>query len=172
MMMVALLLEIGHFRPENIQAYTAPLGAYVLAGAFVLDRVRTLPADLKALLAPVDVLGALLIMGPTLVQSFDDDAWGYGLLLLGEGLAFVGLALVQRRIWLLSTSVSFVVFNGVHYVFLAGGPPLPNWAILAIAGVAVMAAGTAILFGRERWTEWQRALRIWWDREEPASEAR
>ena len=172
LIMVALLLEIGHFRPENIQAYTAPLGAYVLAGAFVLDRVRTLPADLKALLAPVDVLGALLIMGPTLVQSFDDDAWGYGLLLLGEGLAFVGLALVQRRIWLLSTSVSFVVFNGVHYVFLAGGPPLPNWAILAIAGVAVMAAGTAILFGRERWTEWQRALRIWWDREEPASEAR
>ena len=171
LMMVALLLEIGHFRPENVQAYTAPLGGYVLAGAFVIARARALPAELRALLPPVEVLGALLIMGPTLVQSFEDGAWGYGLLLLGEGLAFVGLALVRRRIWLLSTSVSFVVLNGVHYLFLAGGPALPNWAILAIAGVAVMAAGTAILFGRERWTEWQRVLQVWWDREEPVSGA-
>ncbi|MCH8849665.1 MAG: zinc ribbon domain-containing protein [Chloroflexi bacterium] len=171
LMMVALLLEIGHFRPENVQAYTVPLGAYVLAGAFVLHRVRAVPADLKALLPQIEVLGALLIMGPTLVQSFEDGAWAYGLLLLGESLAFVGLALVLRRIWLLSTSVSFVVLNGVHYLFVVGGPPLPNWAILAIAGVAVMAAGTAILFGRERWTEWQRVLQVWWDREEPVSEA-
>ena len=171
LMMVALLLEIGHFRSENVQAYTVPLGAYVLAGAFVLHRVRAVPADLKALLPQIEVLGALLIMGPTLVQSFEDGAWAYGLLLLGESLAFVGLALVQRRIWLLSTSVSFVVLNGVHYLFVVGGPPLPNWAILAIAGVAVMAAGTAILFGRERWTEWQRVLQVWWDREEPVSEA-
>jgi hypothetical protein len=41
---------------------------------------------------------------------------------------------------------------------------LPNWALLAIAGTLVMAAGTAILFGRDQWTRWQAAIEEWWNR--------
>ena len=40
LLMVALLLEIGHFRPDNVQAYTAPLGVYLFAGAVLASRVR------------------------------------------------------------------------------------------------------------------------------------
>jgi hypothetical protein len=104
-------------------------------------------------------------MGPSFVQSLDDNAWRYGLILLGEGLGFVALGLVRRRLWLLGVSIFFVVVDGLHYLFFAGGPALPNWAILAIAGTAVMAAGTAILLGRDRWTAWQTALQAWWNRE-------
>lgn len=165
LLMVALLLEIGHFRPENAQAYTAPLGAYLLAAAVLTTRLRQLPRDLRVLTGPVEALGAALIMGPSFAQSLDEGAWHYGLILLGEGLGFVALALVQRRLWLLGTAVTFVVIDGAHYLFFAGGPALPNWAILAIAGTAVMAAGTAILLGRERWTDWQRLVQAWWNRE-------
>jgi hypothetical protein len=51
----------------------------------------------------------------------------------------------------------------LHYLFFSGGPALPNWAMLAIAGVLVMAAGTAILFGRDQWTRWQSAIEAWWN---------
>ena len=41
---------------------------------------------------------------------------------------------------------------------------LPNWLLLAIAGMLVMAAGTAILLGRDQWSRWQSALEAWWNR--------
>ncbi|MEX1254429.1 MAG: hypothetical protein WEE64_08815 [Dehalococcoidia bacterium] len=167
LLMVALLLEVGHFRPENVQAYTAPLGVYLLAGALLGLRVRDLPRDLRELLGPIEALSAALIVGPSLVQSFDEGAWRYGVIVLAEGLALVALALVQRRVWLLGVSVGFVVLDSVHYLIEAGVPPIPTWAILAIAGIAVMAAGTAILLGRDRWTEWQQAAIAWWYREPP-----
>jgi hypothetical protein len=170
LMMVALLLEIGHFRPENPQAYTAPLGVYLLAGALLALRVRGLPVELQEATGPTEALGALLIMAPSFVQSLDDNAWRYGLILLPEALAFVAVALVQRRIWLLSASLSLAVLDGVHYLFFAGGPVLPNWAILAIGGTAVMAAGTAILLGRDRWVVWQRVIQAWWRHERLPSE--
>jgi hypothetical protein len=165
LVMVAGLLEIGHFRPENAQAYTAPLGVYILAIALLSLRVRDLPAGARAFIPAAEVLGAALIMGPSFAQSLDEDAWRYGLILLAVGIGFVGLALVQRRIWLMGAATTFVVMDGAHYLFFAGGPVLPNWAILAIAGTAVMAAGTAILLGRENWTAWQKRLQTWWYRE-------
>ena len=170
-LMVALLLEIGHLRPGNVQAYTAPLGVYLLLGALLSLRVAELPQELRSFVGPLEVLGAAVLMGPTLGQSWGDGAWRYGLILLGEGLGLLALALVQRRLWLLGASVTFVVLDGLHYLFFAGGPAIPSWAILAIAGAAVMAAGTAILLGRDRWIVWQRSLQGWWRREAPTVSA-
>ena len=163
LMMVTLLLEIGHFRPDNIQAYTAPLGIYVLAGSLLALRFRTLPEDLRETVGVGELIGALLLMAPSFLQSLDHGAWAYGIILLAEGLALVGLAVVRRRLWLLCSSTGFVVADGLHYLFFSGGPALPNWAMLAIAGVLVMAAGTAILFGRDQWTRWQSAIEAWWN---------
>jgi len=172
LMMVALLLEIGHFHPDNIQFYTVPLGIYVLLGVLLSSRLRTLPDDLRSLVGPVESLGAILIMGPSLVQSFDEGAWVYGVVLLGEGLGLVAVAIMRRRLWLLGSAIGFTVLDGLHYLFFAGGPALPTWAMLALAGTAVMAAGTAILFGRDQWTRWQHAVEDWWSGEQSHSEAR
>ena len=160
--MVALLLEIGHFRPDNVQWYTAPLGIYLLGGALLLSRLKDLPLRSQELSA-VETTGAIILMGPTLVQSLEEGAWAYGVVLLIEGIALVGLGLLWRRVWLLGTATAFVVLDGLHYLFFAGGPALPNWVILAIAGAAVMAAGTLILLGRDKWTRWHRALLAWWN---------
>jgi hypothetical protein len=164
LMMVALLLEVGHFRPDNIQAYTAPLGVYVLVAAPLALRFRALSDDVREAIGIGELLGALLIMAPTFLQSFDHDAWLYGIILLIEGLALVGLAVLRRRLWLLCSSTGFVVVDGLHYLFFSGGPTPPNWLLLAIAGTLVMAAGTAILFGRDQWTIWQSNLEAWWNR--------
>ncbi len=76
----------------------------------------------------------------------------------------LGIALVQRWVWLLSTATGFIVLDALRYLFNAA-ELLPNWAILALAGTLVMAAGMAILLGRERWTVWQQAMQAWWRRE-------
>jgi hypothetical protein len=171
LMMVALLLEIGHFRPDNVQFYTAPLGAYLLLGALLSSRKRGLPDDLRQIIVLVESLGAILIMAPSLEQSFDEGAWAYGVVLLGEGLGLLAVAIMRRRLWLLGSAIGFVVLDGLHYLFFAGGPALPTWAMLALAGTAVMAAGTAILFGRDQWMHWQQALEDWWSGEQSHAEA-
>ena len=170
LLMVALLLETGHFRPENVQAYTAPLGVYLLAGALLASRVRALPDDLRSLIGPLQTLGAVVLMGPSLIQSWEAGGWPYALLLLGEGLALLSLALVQRWLWLLSTSMSFVVLAALRYLFDAA-QTLPNWVTLTLAGLLLLAAGMAILLGREWWTRWQRAVQAWWSGEPLSAEA-
>ncbi len=168
LMMAALLLEVGHFRPDNIQAYTAPLGVYVLAAALLALRLRSLPEDIRDALGVGELGGALLLMAPTFFQSLHHGAWAYGTILLVEGLALVGVAVVRRRLWLLCSSTGFVVADGLHYLFFSGGPTPPTWVLLSVAGMLVMAAGTGILLGREQWTVWQAGIEAWWSREAEA----
>ena len=171
LLMVALLLEIGHFRPENVQAYTAPLGVYLLAGAFLASRVRALPDELRSLIGPLQTVGAMVLMGPSLVQSWEADGWPYALLVLGEGLLLLSLALVGRWLWLLSTSTSFVVLAALRYLFDAA-QVIPNWVTLTLAGLLLLAAGMAILIGREEWTRRQRMAQAWWSGESLPAEAK
>ncbi|MCH8901764.1 MAG: hypothetical protein IIC88_05640 [Chloroflexi bacterium] len=171
LLMVALLLEIGHFRPENVQAYTAPLGVYLLAGAFLASRVRALPDELRSLIGPLQTVGAVVLMGPSLVQSWEADGWPYALLVLGEGLLLLSLALVGRWLWLLSTSTSFVVLAALRYLFDAA-QVVPNWVTLTLAGLLLLAAGMAILIGREEWTRRQRQAQAWWSGESLPAEAK
>ena len=160
-LMVALLLEIGHFRPENVQAYTAPLGVYLLVGALLASRIRALPVDARSLIGPLQAVGAVVLMGPTLVQSWEEGGWPYALILFGESLVVLGLALVQRSPWLLAPAVGFTVLDALRYLFDAARV-LPNWATVALAGLLLLAAGMAILLGREQWTRWQQMVQAWW----------
>jgi hypothetical protein len=161
-LMAALLLEIAHFRPENVQAYTVPVGIYMLALALIASRYGRLPEELSPWLERLYAVGPTIVMAPSFLQSLEGGAWHYGLILLLESLAFLALAVFQRRTWLLSIAVTFVVANGLHYLFFE--KTLPTWATLSIAGVLLMAAGTAILSGRDRWPQIQEAVLSWWQR--------
>ncbi len=164
LLMVALLLEIGHFRPENVQAYTGPIGAYVLIAGLLASRARDLPKELRVLIEPVQMVGAAVLMGPNLVQSWEAGGWPYALILLAEGMVVLGLALLQRWVWLLSAATGFIVLDALRYLFEAARV-LPNWLTLTVAGLLLLAAGMAILLGRDQWTRWQRDVRAWWYRE-------
>ena len=82
----------------------------------------------------------------------------------GESFQFLAFAIVDRRVCLLTIAVAFVVLNAVNYLVFSSETSLPSWAILALVGLLVMSAGTAILLGRERWLEIQRGIIDWWER--------
>jgi hypothetical protein len=168
LIMASLLMEIVHFQPDNPQAYSVPIGLYFLGAALLASRLRLLPRNLSFWQERLYGLGPAIIMAPSFIQSLHHDAWGYGVILLAESLLFLALAILERRVWLLTVALSFVVSNVVHYAVFGDGSGeggLPSWALLAIAGILVMAAGTAILMGRDRWSEIQASLLGWWDGE-------
>jgi hypothetical protein len=168
--MLALLLTIGHLDPSNTQAYTVPLGLYLIALGVSGARSRAVSSEWKELSEPGIGVGAVIIMGPSLLAAIKGDGWAYNAILLAEALAFVAIALAQRWPWLLSLSIGFITLDG-GYLLLFTGRPLPTWAVLGIAGFVVMAAGTAILLARDRWSVWQRTLTAWWYRESPVPPA-
>jgi len=160
LLVVALLLEIGRYRPGNVQAYTAIIGAYLVLLALVgLWRLRLIPAASTA--APyVEALGAAVIMFPSFAQSLD-GAWSYQVLLLVEAASFFSCGIALRRRGMLAAGMTFLVlvagralFDAVHV--------LPNWIVVMTAGVALLGIGMGILLGRERWRSWQEGMLRWW----------
>jgi fumarate reductase subunit D len=169
-LVLALLLAIGHLNPANIQAYTAPLGLYCIALGVFAARSRGVSREWKELAEPGIAVGAAIIMGPSLLAAIKGDGWAYNAILLAEAVLFVAIALVQRWPRLLSLSIGFITLDA-GYLLLFTGRPLPTWALLALAGLVVMAAGTAILLARDRWATSQRTLTAWWYRESPVPPA-
>jgi len=158
---VALLLQVGRFNPDNVQPYTLIAGAYLLLlGSVLLARFR-LVRDLVPLAVAIEALGAATIMTPAFLQSLD-GGWRYELLLFIEATFFVALGVAVRRQGILGAGLVFTVIVGGRALFDAINA-LPNWVVAMIAGAALLAAGMAILVGRDRWTRWQELLLSWWE---------
>jgi hypothetical protein len=168
LLLAALLLEIRSFNPSNLQAYSVPVGLYFLAGTLLLSRYARLPSEMAPWVERLYGLGPTIIMAPSFVQSLGTSDETYSVILLVEALLFLAFAVVERRVWLLTIAVSFVVLNALNYLLFSTETRtetrLPSWAILALVGLVVMLSGTAILLGRERWSEIQRRLIDWWER--------
>jgi hypothetical protein len=169
-LMLAVLLAIGHLKPSSIQAYTVPGGLYIIALGVFSARSRRVSREWKELAELGSAVGAAIIMGPSLFAAIKGDGWAYNAILLTEAVAFVAIALVQRWPRLLSLSIGFITLDA-GYLLLFTGRPLPTWALLGLAGLVVMMAGTAILLARDRWSTWQRTLTAWWYREAPVPPA-
>ncbi len=159
-MLVAMLLQIGRFHPDNIQAYTAVIGAYlVLLGLVGLSRYRLIPG-LDESAVYVEALGAAVVMFPSFLQSID-GGWRYELILLVEAAGFFTTGVVLQRRGLLGTSLGGLVLVGGRVLFDALNA-LPNWIVALIIGMALLATGLGIMIGRERWTRWEERVASWW----------
>jgi hypothetical protein len=158
-MLVAILLQIGRFHPDNIQAYTAVIGAYfVLLGLVGLSRYRLVPG-LDETAVYVEALGAAVIMFPSFLQSID-GGWQYEVILLVEAAAFfaAGVALQRRGI---SARRSGPCARRGRVLFDALNA-LPNWIVALIIGMALLAVGLGIMISRDRWTRWEEKVASWW----------
>jgi hypothetical protein len=163
---VAALLQIGRFSPEDVQPYTLVAGAYlVLVGLVGLRRMRLLP-QLDELSPYIEALGAAVVMLPAFFQSLD-GAWRYQVLLLVEAAVFFALSVALRRRALLATATVFLVLLAFRSAVDAVNA-LPNWIVVLLAGMALLAAGMAILLGRDRWDRWQHAMAAWWRSDDAA----
>jgi hypothetical protein len=160
----AVLLEIGHFRPENIQAYTAVIGAYlVLLGLLGLWKFRLIP-EMEDAAPGVEAIGAAVVMLPSFVQSLE-GGWQYSMILLAEAAVFFAVSVALRRRLLLGAALTAMVLVAGRALFDAINA-LPNWVVILIAGMALLGIGTAILVGRDRWARWEQTLLSWWDEAE------
>ncbi len=161
-LLVALLLQIARFEPENVQAYTAVIGAYlVLLGAVGLARMRLLP-EAAPYAQYVEALGAAIVMLPSFVQSLDADGWPYTLALLMEAVAFFSAGVTLRRRGVLSAAILALVLVAGRTLFDAINA-MPNWMVAAVVGIALLGVGMGILLGRDRWERWQRSVASWWE---------
>jgi hypothetical protein len=160
-LLVATLLQVGRFSPDNPQAYTLIVGAYLLGlGLLGLWKFRLVPEFEDA--APlVEALGAAVIMLPTFLQSLD-GGYQYQLILLAEATVFLCAGVALRRRGILGASLVALVLVAAR-AMLDAVHVLPNWVVVMIAGVALLGIGMSILAGRERWSRWQEALLGWWD---------
>jgi hypothetical protein len=157
---VAVLLFIGRYSPSDPQPYTLVAGGYlVLFGLVGLRRLRLLP-QLDDASPFVEAFGAAVVMWPAFVQSLM-DGWAHQAVLLAEGSLFFALSVALRRRALLATASLFLALLAGRVLFDAVNA-LPNWIVVLLAGMALLAAGTAILIGRDRWERWQDAMAAWW----------
>lgn len=166
-MLVAVLLQIGRFHPDNVQAYTAVIGSYLILLAIVgISRYRLIP-ELENSVAHVEALGAATIMLPSFLQSID-GGWRYELVLLVEAAGFLVSGIALRRRGLLGASLFALVLVAGRVLFDAINA-VPNWIIALIIGTGLLVAGLAITVSRDRWTRWQDGVISWWDETKKSS---
>ena len=160
---VRLLLGIGHFRPENPQAYIVPIGLYLLGTARFLSPHRaSLPEDLRFLPSLTEIAAAGVLLGTTFLQTFNDGTT-YRFVLLGETIAYLAAGLLLRRRLMVVPALAFAAIAGTLFAFeLEAEGGVPPWAILAIVGVFLIGAGFLFLVRRDFWERAQRAVIGWW----------
>ncbi len=162
-LLVALLLQIGSLRPENAQAYTAVIGAYLALLAVVgISRLRLIPA-LGGYAAYIEALGAATIMLPSFAQSIE-AGWRYQWILLIEATVFLAAGIAMRRRGILSAGALFLVLVAGRLLFDAINA-MPNWIVVALSGIALLGIGMGILLARDQWDRWQHTVRSWWQDE-------
>jgi len=146
--------ELLVFRQNNLDLLTlAPASYLTVLGAFLVRE-----AEYRHAGHIVSMLGAVLLLLPTLCLSFGDPRFQllYTLILLGEALALLVLGLgVRVRIFVLS-GASLVVVGALHALFLStSSTPLA----LTGLGMLLLLVATGLALARHRlqaaWSKWQ-----------------
>ncbi len=165
LIMVALELAIATLEPANVQAHTIPAALYL---AIVGLLART-PERLSRQLGWHELLqlaGAALLVLPQAEQGFDPGGARWGLVLLIEGIALLGIAMVLGARWLGVSGV--FTLSGVALRFLwvnRDSDAVPYWVMLAVAGFVLLAIGLMVLLQRDWWDRTRLRLQTWWRRD-------
>ncbi len=162
LVMVALELAIATLEPGNVQAHTVPAALYLALVGLAVRTSGTLSRHLSwhELL---QLAGAALLVLPQAEQGFEPGGTRWGLVLLIEGIALLGVAMALGARWLGVSAV--VTLSGVALRFLwlnRETEAVPYWVMLAVAGFLLLAVGFTILLQREWWDRTRARVRGWW----------
>lgn len=160
-LLLAVLMLIATSGPSNVQAYTGPLGLYVLVLGLTFRRSEPLFGPHMAMHEALIVGGALALVLPAAAQSFSPGGGRFGFEVIGLGLAFLATGLVIHSRWLIPTGV--LCLTGVALRWLTGGyVTVPYWMILGVLGTLLLAFGTVVLFERDAWDVTKERFSRWW----------
>ncbi|MCY4615518.1 MAG: hypothetical protein OXC71_03885 [Chloroflexi bacterium] len=162
LVMVAFELAIAMLEPGNVQAYTIPAALYLALVGLTMRPSERLSEHL-GWHEVLQVAGAALLVIPQAEQGFEPGGARWGLVLLVEGLALLGMAIALNTRWLAVTAV--VTLSGVALRFLwvnRDTNVVPYWVMLAVAGFVLLAVGVTVLLQREWWDRSRARLQRRW----------
>ncbi len=155
-------MAIATWQPTNVQAYTAPIGLYILALALTFRSSPMLFAPHLAVHESMTLLGAAFLVFPPAEQSFEPGGGEFGLELIGIGIALLLVGLLLHARWLVPSAI--LTLTGVSVRMVTGGfVSVPYWLLLGIAGTALVALGLLVLLERERWDQFRSRAVDWWN---------
>ena len=157
----SLLMAIATLEPENIQAYTAPAGAYLIIIALTFRRSAPFFGEHIHMHEAAMVLGALFLVLPPAEQSFEPGGGKFGLELIGIGLGLLAVGLLLHGRWLVASAILTLTATSVRMV-TGGLFTTPYWLLLGIGGTALIGFGLLVLLERERWDRFRHAVVRWW----------
>ncbi len=164
----AVLMGVASFEPENVQAYTIPVGAFLVLIGLTFGRSPEVFSRHLLFHELLMILGALVLVLPPAEQSFDPGGGKFGLELIGIGLSMLLIGLVMHARWLVSAGVSTLTLTSLRMV-TGGLFSTPYWLLLGLAGTALLGIGFLVLLERERWDRLRRRVMAWWSAAEAAA---
>ncbi len=127
---------------DNVQAFVLAPGSYLL----LIGALLPVDAQVKQgepLGQGASLVGSLLLLIPTLGQSFQSDQdWIYALVLAAEALVIAGVGLGARSRALIVVGSAFVVLAAVRGAIIAVVSGVPIAVVIGLAGALVLGAAT------------------------------
>ena len=160
-LLAALLMGIATFEPPNVQAYTAPIGAYLVFAGLTFRASPELFGKHILIHEGVMVLGALLLVLPPAEQSFAPGGGYYGLELIGISLVLLLIGLLLHGRWLVAAGIATMTVTAMRMV-TGGLFSTPYWLLLGVGGTALIGFGLLVLLERERWDRFRHRVVEWW----------
>jgi len=152
--MLALLLQVAVDEPANIQAYTIPLGLYLLALGFVQRR----HPDSRDLLLG---MGSAALLVPALLDAVVDERFSSLLLAGGEALAlFLGGLALRLRVPIAAGMAAITLI--ALRMMVDAVTALPSWITLLTVGLVLLGGGTLLLIWKDAFrSRLERVRRTW-----------
>jgi hypothetical protein len=97
------------------------------------------------------VIGACLLLGPTLFLSFSQANVQPSLILSGEALALLFVSFLLRNRILLLLGIAVVIVTAIHILFLPS-LGIPSFLALSLTGILLLGTATLMLWIRPRLT--------------------
>ena len=156
-LLVALAIpwELATFQLTRIEWLTLAPATYLIVIAPFLSRNEHLVQHHR-LGQLCSILGASLLLLPTLWSSFNEPNMQPTLILAGEALALLLLGVTLRTRFFVLSGAALVIVSAMHALFLPS-LGLPPSLALTIVGVTLLALATALSLARHR-------LQIAWTR--------
>ena len=161
-LLAAALMGIATFEPSNVQAYTAPIGGYLIFIGLTFRRTPEIVKDNLLVHEAVMLAGALLLVLPPAEQSFEPGGGYYGLELIGIAVGMIVVGLLLHGRWLVAAGIATLTATSMRMV-TGGLFSTPYWLLLGIGGTALIGFGVLVLLERERWDRFRHRVVAWWE---------
>lgn len=159
--MLAAEMAISMLRPFTLQAYTTPLGIYLLAISLTIRHSEELLGQHMSRHEALASLAMLTIVLPGANDALSSENLRWTLLLIGEGIAFLFAGFLLSQRWIVVGGVMTLVAVAGRF-FTTGGTRPPFWVTLGLLGTILLVLGVVLLGAREWWDRRRDQVTRWW----------